>query len=328
MVQAVCTDSQFIAEELYALIKRLETSGWSQDADQIRDRLRLLKEKLIKTLQALDTESTSDWSQTLKERLEHLRQLMTSAPSLEGISSDALKQEWRAFRKKLVPVYESLAANLRMQDIHLPSLRPTNYKRNLFHVSSGIMVLMILQHLLAPATQFWVMIGVTAWAWTMEATRRHSEFIHKTLMKVFGPIAHPHEHYRVNSATWYATALLLLTIFSPRMASALAVIVLAVGDPFAALIGRKFGKIKINAGRTLEGMLAFIFAGAAASMLVMWIYAPRIALPHMLILAFVPSFAGSLAEMYSQRIDDNFTIPMSVSLCAILCGFLFSIPLT
>ena len=172
MVQAVCTDSQFIAEELYALIKRLETSGWSQDADQIRDRLRLLKEKLIKTLQELDTESTSDWSQTLKERLEHLRQLMTSAPSLEGISSDALKQEWRAFRKKLVPVYESLAANLRMQDIHLPSLRPTNYKRNLFHVSSGIMVLMILQHLLAPATQFWVMIGVTAWAWTMEATRR------------------------------------------------------------------------------------------------------------------------------------------------------------
>ena len=47
-------------------------------------------------------------------------------------------------------------------------------------------------------------------AWAMEISRRRSQRINEAILRVLSPIAHPHEVRRVNSATWYTTALAIM----------------------------------------------------------------------------------------------------------------------
>ena len=81
----------------------------------------------------------------------------------------------------------------------------------------------------------------------------------------------------------------------------------------AALIGRKFGKHKIVNGKSLEGLLSFIVAGYIFFSIV------GIACCATGIFYLLGAFAvvaGSIVELFTKqiKIDDNFTIPLTVSL--------------
>ena len=164
-------------------------------------------------------------------------------------------------------------------------------------------------------TQGWI-IGVSAAfaaaGWTMEFARRRSTAVNERLMAIFAPVAHPHERHGINSSTWYCTALLLLALFAPRRAAEVGVVVLGIADPAAGLIGRRFGRTRIRANRSLEGSLGFVVVGAlAAAAWLTFVYATP--LPALGILAGVGAVAGALTELGSTRLDDNFTIPVVVT---------------
>lgn len=196
-----------------------------------------------------------------------------------------------------------------------PIVRPTNYARSLFHVASGGAALMMLR--LLPGRGWLVAVSAAFFAagWTMETARRKSPEVNARLMRYFAPVAHPHERHRVNSATWYVTALLLLAVFAPVRAAEIGVVVLAIADPAAGFIGRRFGRTRLRAGRSLEGTLGFLTVGVLAA--VAWMSASS-ALPwaSMGWLAVAASAAGALAELASTRLDDNFTIPVTATAAA------------
>jgi dolichol kinase len=194
-----------------------------------------------------------------------------------------------------------------------PSLRPTNYARNFFHVGSALAALMVL--LLAPSRSFIIIAaaGFFSSAWTMEISRRISPAINERLMRLFGRVAHVHERYRVNSATWYATALVTLSLWSTPAVSAIAVMVLGIGDPVAALVGRRFGRTRLRAGRSLEGTLGFVASGSLAALAVAWALIPG-SLSLRLLVAAVAGVTGAVVEVFSTRVDDNLTIPLTVAL--------------
>src|SRR5207253_341474 len=104
-----------------------------------------------------------------------------------------------------------------------------------------------------------------------------------------------------------ASALILLALFASRPAMLAGVAVLGIADPIAASVGRRYGRHKIRAGRSLEGTLAFFVAGAlaAAAMLAL---AGAVPAAQLAIYAAVAGFVGALAELGSIRLDDNFTI--------------------
>ena len=145
-------------------------------------------------------------------------------------------------------------------------------------------------------------------------------------MKAFGPVAHAHEHTQVNSSTWYVTALLLLALFAPRLSAEIALVVLGFADPLAGIVGRRFGRTRIRAGRSLEGSLAFVAAGTLAGLGAAAIFH---ALPFgsMLVLAAVGAVVGAVAEVVSTRLDDNFSIPVTAALGVTLAGVIAGIPL-
>lgn len=206
---------------------------------------------------------------------------------------------------------------LLLGDIAPPQVaRPANYKRSVFHLASGVFALLLLRLL---PDRNWLIATSAAFviaAWTMELSRRASPEINDRLMRVFRPIAHAHERHRVNSGTWYMTALLLLSLLAPLRAAEIGVVVLAVADPAAGVIGRRFGRTRLRAGRSLEGSLAFVAAGTLAA--VAWLAVTSTSpWPPRALVAFAGATAGALAEIGSTRLDDNFTIPVTVTAAAV-----------
>jgi dolichol kinase len=192
--------------------------------------------------------------------------------------------------------------------------RPTNVTRTLLHVASGLLSVALVHLVTSRAWLIAIPGTVAVAAWSMEIARRQSGAINDRLMVFFKRIAHPGERYRVNSSTWYATALTLLAAFATPRAAEVGILVLAVGDPAAGVIGRSIGRIPLRANRSLEGTLGFVLV--AGLLVVAWLLAfDHLTVATALIVAFTAAAAGALAELGSTELDDNFTIPL-VSACA------------
>jgi dolichol kinase len=208
-----------------------------------------------------------------------------------------------------VPAPVSAAATLAMEHLRRSAARPTNVIRTGFHIASGLLALAMIRYLPSRA---WLVAGAGAIAlvaWSMEAARRLSGPTNERLMRFFARIAHAEERHRVNSSTWYVTALTILAALASPRAAALGVAVLAIGDPAAGVVGRSIGRVPLRPGRSLEGTLGFVTFGGLAAL--GWLaFEGTLSMPARLILAGSCAVAGALAELASTRMDDNFTIPL------------------
>ena len=321
--KAVSTEIELLARELFALLEAIDPSRWR---DELEPALRAKVAQLVAHLKALIArpEITEDPRfVALRKRLTNLNELIEeSMPDVEGHSA-RMRAEWDAFRERLQPAYEELAANLRgLNTVPLPSLRPTNYARNAFHIASGIGCILLVQHVLTPTMTIAVAGFFTVLGWTFEFTRRRFAFMNRFLMWMLGPFAHPHERHRINSSTWFTSALFLLSLTSEPIAISVALAVLAFGDPFAAIVGRRWGRTKLVNRRSLEGSTAFAVIGGAAAVVVLLVYAPGMGFGAMLATALAASVFGAVAELFCNTVDDNLAVPLAAAAGAGVAGFL------
>lgn len=193
--------------------------------------------------------------------------------------------------------------------------RPTNIARSVFHVSAGLVSLGLIRALPSRTWLIGFAASFAVFAWTSEFLRRRSPEINGRLMRLFGSVAHAHERHRTNSSTFYVTALLLMAVLSPLKSAELAVLVLGFADPAAGVIGRRFGRTRLSANRSLEGSLAFLFVAFAVSFA--WLLLTGGQTSSAFWLATVAAVTGAIAELVSShRFDDNFAIPVSVAAVA------------
>ena len=151
-----------------------------------------------------------------------------------------------------------------------------------------------------------------AFCWTCEIWRRRSAVVNERLMRFFKPIAHANEYREVNSATWYATALVLMALVVPNAAGEVGVVVLAVADPMAGFVGRRWGRRRLASGRSFEGAAAFAVSGALAAFV--WMSVLGTYEGHRLLLAAIAGVIGAGVELGVSRVDDNLAIPLGTSL--------------
>lgn len=189
--------------------------------------------------------------------------------------------------------------------------RPTNFARTAFHLAAGGLALLMARMLPSRGWLVCASLAFAAAAWTCEITRRRSTWINARLMRLFGPVAHAHEWHQVNSATWYATAIVLMALVVPLPAAEVGVVVLALADPMAGLVGRRFGRRRLASGRSLEGALAFTITGALGAYA--WMTAMGTYEGSRLLLAIVAGVSGALIELFVSRVDDNLAIPLGTS---------------
>ncbi len=206
------------------------------------------------------------------------------------------------------------------------SLRPTNVARSLFHVLSGVVALAAIRSVPSRRWLVGAAGAIFVAAWAMETSRRRSEAINERLMRLFGPVAHAHERHRVNSSTWYATALLALALFAPLVAAEIGVLVLAIADPAAGMMGRRFGRVRFASGRSLEGALTFLVVAFAVAFA--WLsLAGAVPLSARLMLAAGGAVAGAVTELGAVRVDDNLSIPLVVAASVTATGALAGVVL-
>lgn len=191
--------------------------------------------------------------------------------------------------------------------------RPKNYARNVFHLvctSFGLWLILQLDELGA----FYTAVGVMVGFWLVEAVRLHYAPFNRLFMVLGAPFARPHEYTRVSSATWYITAMFgLACLWDLRIAS-VAVVVVGFGDPAAAIVGRKFGRWKLIHGRTVAGSLGFLcVAGGLSYVWLRLFYGEGTDAVMAFKMAAAAALFGMVAELFSQRVDDNFSIPLAAA---------------
>lgn len=317
MSAAVVSQGQLLAQDLFHLIQSLDPAVFRLELEQKVEQLTVQVRARIAEVLALCHRAQDEQSVAFAEVVESLSHQFDEflAARRDGAAG------WMAFFKSLQPGYDALSLRLGAvsKDIALPELRPTNHARSLVHIGNGFFALAVLQ--LGTALHAQLFAGAFAlFAWTSETVRRFSPAANRAMMKFFGPIAHAHETHKVNSATWYATALLILSFTVPAAYSSVAVVVLGLADPAAAYFGRRYGKTRLINGRSLEGSIAFALVGALSGAAVLALFSP-LTTAQVLLFATVGGVAGALAELVSGRkVDDNLTIPLAVGFSLLALG--------
>jgi dolichol kinase len=308
------TTSRELAIELLDLLRELDPARWRVDLEEAAQ-ARL--QKITEMLEELRATAISEFDGLSERCSELLGDLNKYAPDVD-LKSAECREAWERFRVQLQPCYEALADTLRGFEIHIPSLRPTNYTRNAFHVASAVFSLCLVEFFIdRPSGLLLAALAFALSGWTMEISRRRWPAANRVIMRVFQPVAHPHETWRINSATWYTTALVALALTGEPIAQASAVVILGVGDPLAALVGRRYGRHKLINGRSREGSLTFLrSSGAAASAVLLTLHA--LSWQSAVAIAFGAALPATLAELLSRRVDDNLTIPLSAAAGALV----------
>ncbi len=133
------------------------------------------------------------------------------------------------------------------------------------------------------------------------------------------------EQVRESAMVPYAIAILLTLITFPKPAALIAIYTLAIADPLSAIVGIRFGKIRVVPEKSVEGSTAFFAAAFVCAASVLWAFAGGEA--RVLGAAALIALCGAVFEMLPVRIDDNLTTPLVVGFTAWITAALFGLPL-
>ncbi len=157
-----------------------------------------------------------------------------------------------------------------------------------------------------------VLLPVTALFIALDMLRHYDNKLKALTMNFLGDLIRDGEKdgeaKRLSGASFTLLAACICIFLFPKIVAITALIVAAVADPIAALIGRKFGK-KEFLGKTVEGTLAFILSG------VMVVFAVSEVAHENVLFIVSGSVAVCLAAVMEAaskviHIDDNFSVPV------------------
>jgi dolichol kinase len=273
--------------------------------------------KVLDASAALDASFETTLDPALDRLKTDARTLQDALPAVDALGN--LRTEWLDARVEISPLYEAFALALKEAGGRAKHLHPTNVKRSLVHLASGLMVVAAFQFVFTPTTAVLTAGGFVVWAWSLEYARRVNPTVNRWCMVFFGPIARDHERYRINSATWYGTSLLVLALTAYGPAGVLGLLALAVGDPVAGIVGRSYGRTRLYGGKSLEGSAAFAASAALLCFVYLLAFPPvGLGIGWRLLAALVAGVTGAVVELLSTRLEDNFTIPVLTAWVSLL----------
>ena len=182
--------------------------------------------------------------------------------------------------------------------------RAAGIQRRIFHLTAGstfpTLYVFLDKELVLP-----VAVAAAVVAIALEIARFRSDRLNRGLMKLFGPLTKTAEGRAVFGSTWMLAATAICIAVIDRPFAILALYFLSLGDPAAALVGERFGSVRIGK-KSLEGAAAF-FAVAVAIGSILLAGVVETTYPLMLIGAG----AAALAELTPLAgLDDNFKVPL------------------
>lgn len=146
-------------------------------------------------------------------------------------------------------------------------------------------------------------LGLVVGAVTLDLLRIHERRVQTFFRRFFGELIREHERFNLLGSTYLLLAALLAIEIFPQPVAAAAVGFTVVGDAFAAIVGRAYGRTRLF-NKSLEGAAG----GFAACLAWAAFLAVGGHLPWSVALA--GAVAASLVEMLPIPLDDNLGITL------------------
>ncbi len=314
LVQSLAADFRQLVASLQR--PRLGDSAWvkgmQKRCKELSDRFGQLRDSLAARREARtgilnDVRGTlQDFALELAERYNHQR----------------LKEVQAA----LVRRYEDFVVQMRKARVwsagavpRFRSLRLPKAARSVFHVSAGLVGVLLYQFVLTKTQAAVILLSLLSVFTVLEISRRFSHRFNDFMVyRVFGAISRPQERYKTNSASYYLLALTIITLLTPREAVCLAVLVLGFGDPMASFAGNRWGKYRLANDKSPLGSLAFFTTSFMAASAYLLLAAEGLPWHQCLLIAGCISLVGAFIELFSHKFDDNFTIPVACALTGLI----------
>jgi dolichol kinase len=182
--------------------------------------------------------------------------------------------------------------------------RHANYHRKLWHFTSGAVVVAAL--VIFEPSKMWAIAILAAGLALMiviDLVRYFSRRGKRLFWQHLGFLTSEKEKRGPTTSLFYAASLLVCVLIFPVYSAIGGVISLAAGDPIAAIVGRRYGKMRIG-GKSIEGGLA----NAVLAFCLIFIFVRSV---HV---AAAGALAGAIVEMFDIRyLDDNITVPLAAA---------------
>jgi len=172
--------------------------------------------------------------------------------------------------------------------------------RKLFHAVNGVAIAAAVSY--APASDRVVILTLSAIAAALLAVdlaRLADSRANQLFFRMFNRLASPRELGGVASSTWYAIGILMAVALFDRSTAVSAVLVLALADPLAGYLGRRWGKRGFLGGTVLGSTVFFLVGFVVVGLRHGWWVAAPVAI------------AATLAERKCWPLDDNLAIPLA-----------------
>jgi len=171
--------------------------------------------------------------------------------------------------------------------------------RRIFHAANGVALAAALVFLDPSWGTATLVLGVVAAVlFLFDLLRFRRPGLNRLFFRWFHALASPREAEGVASSTWFMTGAFLAVAIFPREVAVPAILVLALSDPAASWVGRRWGRRRFGAG-TFLGSLTFL---AVATLTLLLFVSPPAALAVALVV--------TLTESIPWPLDDNLVIPL------------------
>ena len=174
--------------------------------------------------------------------------------------------------------------------------------RRIFHVvTTAVVALMALG--LEREVMIIITGSLTGITIVLELSRRRFPRLNEWFMSQTSVLLKESESSRVLGSTYMAVASPIVFLFLDKELAILALMYIAVGDPLAGVVGKRYGRVRIGS-KSVEGTVAFaVGAGGVGCVLV----AAGLDVPYWVALG--GAGVGALVELMPIPVDDNLTVP-------------------
>jgi dolichol kinase len=181
--------------------------------------------------------------------------------------------------------------------------------RRVFHVANGIAMAFLPPALSLGGRALVLTLAILfATLLALDIARLRVTRLNGLFFAAFPALASPREAGRIASSTWYVAGVaLVFALFEPTIAVA-AVLVLALADPAASVVGRLCGRRRLGKG-SIEGSTAF----ATVAFVVLSFFVSPAA-------AAVAALTAAAVEIAPWKLDDNVTVPLAAAAALWLLG--------
>ena len=137
----------------------------------------------------------------------------------------------------------------------------------------------------------------------LDYSRKHSKYIYLFYLKLFEFVTRTNEYKYLTGASWIFISASLITLIFKENIAILSLIILSISDSFASIVGIRYGTTKLFS-KTLEGSIAFF-----VSTNIIFISLTSLILIKVIFI----SISITLIELFSNKINDNLTIPLTAA---------------